>query len=109
MSEFRLTLDSTKSRLLRSVLNEVLNGFAINNFEVVIGKSKTELNNLLVRLGDLSEDSKLELDFSQALAFSNALRESLRELGFNEFHTRTGFGLEEGQRALLELNALFIG
>jgi len=106
MSEFRFNLDSSKWGLLRSVLNEVLNGFALDNFDAVIGLNRGELHTLLSHLCYLSVNEKVNLDLRQTGAFRNALRESLRELGTEEFHTRTGYTFDEGQRVLGELGAL---
>jgi|SRR5438045_1266611 hypothetical protein len=61
MTQFLLTLDPSKSELLRSVLNEVLNGFALNNFDAVIGLNRGELHTLLSHLCYLSGDEKVTL------------------------------------------------
>ena len=105
MSEFRFTLDSSKWLLLRSILNEVLNGFALDNFDAVIGQDKEELFKLLACLRDLPGDANVDLNLNQ----TRALHETLLELGTAEFHTRTGYIFEEGQRVLGELNALIHG
>jgi hypothetical protein len=39
------------------------------------------------------------------MAFRNALRETLRELGIEEFHTRTGYDFDEGKAILAKLIA----
>ena len=46
MSDPQFTLDSAKRGLLHSVLNEVLNGFALENFNAAIGVDKEELQTL---------------------------------------------------------------
>lgn len=106
MSVQQFHFDSTKRRLLHSVLNEVLNGFAIQDFDEAIGTDKAELRSLLDNLDSLPESFGVELDRSQTVAFYNSLRESLRELGEEEFHTRTGFRFEDGNTTLRELGAL---
>ena len=98
MTQFLLTLDPSKSGLLRSVLNEVLNGFALNNFDALIGQGNEELFKLFARLRDLPEDANIDLDLNQTRAFRSALHETLRELGTEEFHTRTGTHLTRGER-----------
>jgi len=47
----------------------------------------------------------VSLSLRQTLAFRNALRESLRKLGIEDFQTRTGYTFEFGQRVLGELDA----
>ena len=48
----------------------------------------------------------VSLDLRQALAFRNALRESLRELGTKEFQTSTGYTFEYGRQILAELDGV---
>lgn len=102
----QLSFDSTKRRLFGSVLNEVLNGIALDDFRIVIGTERDELQKLLGRLHHLPEGATVELDLRQARILRNALIESLKELGVEEFQTRTGFSFEEGQNALEELSSL---
>lgn len=92
--------------LMENVLNEVLNGFRVDNFSSVIGMDESELNNVLSGLHDLPNDAQLRLSLPQTLAFRNALREALRELGTEEFHSRTGFDFESAKTFLDELNTL---
>ena len=92
--------------LLHQVLNEVVNGFALSNFAGVIGMSKSELKQLLTYLHGLPKDADVSLNLEQAMAFRNALRETIRELRIEEFHTRTGFDFEFGKATLEELDRL---
>lgn len=92
--------------LLHSVLNEVLNGFALDNFDVVIGMKRSELGQLLAYLHELPGDADVDLNLTQAVAFRNALRETLRELGIEEFSTRTGYDFEVGEHVLEKLDQL---
>ena len=105
MSVQRFFLDPTKQRLLHNILNEVLNGFAIQDFAATIGSGRAELQSLLDHLHSLPETAGVELDRTQTIAFYNSLRETLRELGEEEFHTRTGFRFEDGRTVLYELGA----
>jgi hypothetical protein len=90
--------------LYRSVLNEVLNGFVVDDFDAVIGMTPAELQQLLTQLNGLPEDVGIKLDLNRTRAFRNALRITLSELGVEEFHTRTGFDFQEGKRLLMELD-----
>jgi hypothetical protein len=90
--------------LLHNVLNEVLNGFALEHFEMVIGMKESEVRQLLAYLGELSDNTELELDVTQLVAFRNALRETLRELGREEFCSRTGYDFETGEEVMKVLN-----
>jgi hypothetical protein len=105
-SGFQFNLDSAKRGLLHSVLNEIINGFFLPDFNKVIGTDKENLEPLLAHLCDLPKGAVITLDRAQTIAFHNALRESLRELGVEEFDTRTGYRFEEVQRILRELKVL---
>jgi hypothetical protein len=96
-------IESSDKILLRNVLNEILNGFTIDNFENTIGVSKSDLEKLVDYFSGLSKDAQVQLTPAQAWAVHNALHETLRELGNEEFHTRTGFDFAEGQSVLREL------
>ena len=88
------------------MFNEVLHGFAISNFESTIGMSRLELEKLFKYFDDLSGDVQVELTQAQAWAAHNALRATLRELGIEEFHTRTGFDFAESEIMLGRLSRL---
>jgi len=90
--------------LFRSVLNEVLNGFVVDDFDAAIGMTRADLQQLLTQLNRLPDDVGIKLDLNRTRAFHNALRRTLRELGVEEFHTRTGFDFQEGKRVLKELD-----
>lgn len=102
----QFTFGPAERDLIRSVLNEVLNGFALDDFEAKIGKSKSELQNLLTYVHKLPEKAGATLNMNQTTMFRNALRETLHELGIEEFHTRTGYEFEEGKRILQKLDEL---
>lgn len=99
-------LEIKDPRLLRSVLNEVLNGFLIDDFDTAIGMEKAEVQKLLTELNELPDEAGLDLDRKQAVAFRNALHRTLSELGVEEFQTRTGIDFEEAQDVLTHLNDL---
>jgi hypothetical protein len=94
------------SQLLRNVLNEVLNGFAVENLDALIGIPRSELEELLTHLNELPDAAEVELNLVQTQAFRNALSETLKELGIEEFHTRTGFDFEKGEEVLKGLDGL---
>ncbi len=99
-------IESGDAQLFRSVLNEVLNGFMVDDFNAAIGLERSELERLLKYLSRLPDDSEVELTLVEMRAFHNALRETLDELGIEEFHTRTGFEFEEGERVFKKLDYL---
>jgi len=98
-SQFRF--DSKDLDLLRSVLNEVLNGLYILDFEERIGIKMPDAEELLERLHYHGTLNTASLDISCVRAFRSALFETITELGTEEFQTRTGYDLDEGN-ALLE-------
>ena len=102
IKEFRF--DAPTGGLLQSVVNEVLNGFGLEHFNKAIGTSRKEFQQLLGHFG--GPEDGVSLNLRQTLAFRNALRESLRELGIEEFQTRTGYTFEFGQRVLGDLDAV---
>lgn len=104
MSLFRFGSDEWG--LLGNALNEVINGFDIPNFEGTIGAEKGSLEELLRHLHTLHDADELVLGVPETRAVRNALRETIRELGVEEFHTRTGYDFEQGQAILRKLNRL---
>ena len=91
--------------LFNNVLNEVCNGFTVPAFESSIGAPESHVRDLLRRIHTLEADQGvcvplLNLELS---ILENALRETLRELGVEEFSARTGLPFEFGLAALREL------
>ncbi|HEY3103128.1 MAG TPA: hypothetical protein VGJ69_06025 [Pyrinomonadaceae bacterium] len=99
-------IESRDRKLLRSALNEVLNGFALDHFETAIGIGRSELQQVFKYLSELSDDAKAGLTRAHLTAAHNALREALRELGIEEFQTRTGFEFQEAEMILKKLSDL---
>jgi hypothetical protein len=91
--------------LLQTGVNEALHGFRLEHFDEAMGTSREEFRKLLGHFGGFPEDA-VSLNLRQVSAFHNALRETLQELGTEEFQTRTGYTFEYGQRILLELDGL---
>ena len=102
--EPRFTFCSREWSLLHQCLNEVLHGFGIKDLEAVIGINEEALMDLLRYLGELPERAEVSLDLVQTFAFRSALRETLRQLGVQEFHTRTGYRFDEGEAILAKLD-----
>jgi hypothetical protein len=98
--------DSSEWRLLGNALNEVIHGFIVPDFEHTIGAERGSLEKLLTYLHTLHDADELTLGVVETRAVRNALRETIRELGLEEFHTRTGYELEQGEAVLQKLNGL---
>lgn len=92
--------------LFGNALNEVTHGFRVHEFEQTIGAPKSELVKLLDQLQAFSPKDDLILDREQMRVVRNALRETIRELGVEEFHIRTGYDFEQGQDILAKLDKL---
>lgn len=103
-SSFRFS--SADWRLFGNALNEVINGFNVPDFERTIGAEKASLERLLRHLQTLSATDELVLSVPETRAVRNALRETISELGVEEFHTRTGYDYEQGEAILGKLNRL---
>jgi hypothetical protein len=93
-------------RLFGNALNEVINGFNVPDFERTIGAEKATLEKLLTHVQALRDSDELVLGVPETRAVRNALRETIRELGVEEFHTRTGYDYEQGEAILGKLNWL---
>ena len=107
-SEQQFSFNSDDLGLLRSVLNEVLNGFDVPEFDRRIGMKRAALEELLARLHNFGSHDAMTLDTNQTRAFRNALFETIRELGVDEFHTRTGYDFSQGKAVLKKLDR-FLG
>jgi len=105
-SESQFRFRAEELNLLTNVLNEVLNGFEIPEFERRIEMSRKDLDNLFRHLHSLADCEEVVLDLDQTHAFRNALLEVIRELGSEGFQTRTGYGFSEGNSVLKKLDGL---
>ena len=92
--------------LLGNALNEVINGFNVPDFERTIGADKASLAQLLTHLHTLHDADELTLGVIEIRSVRNALRETIRELGVEEFHTRTGYDFEQGEALLQKLTRI---
>ncbi|SRR5579871_1539923 len=79
------------SLVLASVLNEILRGFHITNFEEQIGATWSFVQELERNLNSTADNSK-PCSFSRAelLVLRNAIRVAESELGNGDFSTRVG-------------------
>ena len=105
-SQSRFGFDSEELGLLASVLNEVLNGFSISEFDRRIGMKRADLEHLFSRLHVPGNQDAIMLDVNQARALRNALFETIGELGSEEFQTRTGYDFGRGTTFLQRLDQL---
>ena len=96
---------SDEWRLFGNALNEVLHGFDVPDFERVIGSDKVTLQKLLTRLHAMNDADEITLGTTETIAVRNALRETVGELGVEEFHSRTGYDFELGKTILAKLNS----
>jgi len=87
------------------VMNEIINGFHVDNFDVAIGSSRDQTVALGLRLRAIPRECEALIDQHEVRILRNALKLTLEELG-SEFQTRTGFYPEEGLAVLDRLNGL---
>jgi hypothetical protein len=94
------SLSPEEKLCLSNVLNEVLHGFRVPKFDQQIGLSHREANDLHIKLMAEStlESPLLELTIRQLLGLRNALIETLKELGIEEFSTRVGVPVEDAEQ-----------
>src|SRR3974377_2152885 len=86
--------------LFQSAFNEVTHGLRIADHTSVLGVTKEDLELFLHRLRDLPRDTELTVEASWLPVARNALRETLEQLGYWDFRTRTGYSIEEAQTVL---------
>lgn len=93
---------------VNQILNEVVNGFRVPDFEGTLGVSHTSAKELLERVHAVAvqrgnDSQTFTLSKEETHFFRRALLATLGELGEDEFETRTGYPLEEGQTKLAGL------
>jgi len=98
-----LSLD--ENLCLSSVLNEVLHGFRVPEFDQTIGLSRQEALDLHKKLSESRpEGRRVEITLRQLVGLRHALAESLEELGVEEFHTRVGMPFQEGKQLGIQID-----
>jgi hypothetical protein len=108
-SSIALQLSADEILLLtEQVPNEVCNGFCIENFEEQIGCPQSEFKALALALKSDIQPQHCSITKIEAQLFRNALRATLRELGEEEFFTRTGFDFEVGILLLKKLDDFWV-
>jgi hypothetical protein len=80
---------------LLAVLNEVRNGFHLSDFLASIGLSREEASDLREKIAE--RGPCLPLTMRELLAIRNSIRETARELGEEEFSTRTAVSLADAK------------
>jgi len=90
------------------ILNEVVNGFRIPRFEETLGATHTSARELLAKVHAAAvrrggDTQTFIFSEEETRFFRRALLATLDELGEDEFETRTGYPLEEGQKKLAGL------
>jgi hypothetical protein len=96
--------------LFGNSLGEVLFGFAVKNFDVVMDATEPEVAGLFERVRSLGTDRNacIPITSRELHIFKNALQETLRELGAEEFSIRTGLDFKFGETRLRELEATMV-
>lgn len=117
----RIDLSPNELLCVNNVLNEVCHGFRVPDFLARIGVTRDEAIRLLDKVHTVgkhvwgaqvwdaslaAERAQIDLADRDLITIRNALSETLRELGVEEFETRVGVSFEEGQARLKDLDSL---
>lgn len=99
-NQLLVSLTPNESRCFSNVLNEVCHGFRVQDFDQRIGLSRQEASDLYTKLEEAysSKSHRLRLAVRELFGLRNALIESLKELGVEEFDTRVGMPFEDAQQ-----------
>jgi hypothetical protein len=87
-----------------NVVNEVVNGFVVKDFEGRIGSSLENFKHLALKLRAVPNGQGATLALREARLFKNALAITLEELGEDEFQTRTGHNFGNAKLLLKALD-----
>jgi hypothetical protein len=100
-----LELSPLETTALRAALGEVCYGFDIPDFEARIGSTEKEARQLFEKMDQLSgnQQNKTIVTMSEIRLLKRAHEATLRELGAEEYETRTGIDFAFGQNLLNEL------
>ena len=100
-------LDPVEARALRAALGEVCFGFTIPDFSRHMGGSEEDAQRLFARFDPLSDQSAtIALTEREMHLLKNAHAATLKELGNEEYFTRTGVEYSSGQAVLAALDAV---
>jgi hypothetical protein len=100
MGQYNLEFSSEELTLLSNCLNEVLNGFTVDNYEAILGASESQIASLLTLFNEparLGPHQCVTLERGDLGPLCRSLRLTMNELGA-EFSTRTGFSVDEADR-----------
>lgn len=91
---------------LRAALAEVCYGFYIPNFEDHMGNTEAKAQQLFEKFDHFNQDFKdrIALTTGEIRLLKKAHQETLKELGPEEYETRTGVNFSFGQRLLKDLD-----
>jgi hypothetical protein len=86
-------INTIDSRFMLSILNEVLNGIQVGDFEKQLGVSEGYLRSFYRWMSSYEhqESRQIELIESNAAMMARAIALTIRALRGNEFQTRTGY------------------
>jgi hypothetical protein len=116
--QFSMTLGLSDTRLFNNVINEVAHGFALPNFEATIGMTRGAALELLTKFQKTAavleakagtEETTVTLNVAELIALKNALLETLKELGEEEFSIRTGDDFADAEGRLRSLTKAISG
>lgn len=101
-------LTALESRALRSALVEACLAMRASNLRATVGCSEGHAQVLLGKLDrlDLERENDLSIGLGDVEVLRRAHAYVLRELGAEEYATRTGVEFAKGEELLVELNAL---
>jgi hypothetical protein len=102
-------LSAMERRAIRAALGEICFGLRIDNFSATLGTTEDSAKALFERLDGLSlEDNSVPIDLSHGdvNVIAKAHRETLRQLGPEEYSTRTGVTFAAGKALAQRLGYL---
>jgi hypothetical protein len=99
-----LKLSQTETLALRAALGEVCGGFYIPDFDVRMGGTKKQAEQLFDKMDQLSgnQQNEIVLTMDEIRLLKKAHEATLQELGAEEYETRTGINFAFGQNLLNE-------
>jgi len=103
-------LDPVEARALRAALGEVCFGFTVPEFSRRIGGSEEDAQRLFARFDQLGDQpATIVLTEREIRLLKNAHAATLKELGNEEYFTRTGVEFSCGQGVLAALDSVLNG
>jgi hypothetical protein len=92
-------LSPTETLALRAALGEVCFGFHVPDFEIRMGNTENQAEQLFKKMDRLSNDrqDEINLTMKEIRLLKKAHEETLRELAAEEYETRTGVDFAFGR------------